>query len=270
MKNLPKPAKLFISAVMLAAIAAASYAFVTRMPSGQMKLVALLLLAMAAARMKLTLPGLESSMAMNLPFILIGLVELSLPEAMMVGGLSTFVHTLPKPGQKVKLLQAVFNVCNMVNAVAIAFVAASRAQHASTASAETLLIAAAALAFFLADTLPVATIISLTEKQSFVKVWREMALLTFPYFVLSAGVATMVATGGHYLGWKTLLLMPIMCGVYLSFRLYFERMTLAGPAIVEAVPWHAAEPVFCDQPAQAQLARAGVNYACRSQGLTPG
>src|SRR5512140_1533921 len=129
MATLPHRARLFIVSVMLVAAAVTVYAIGTRMPAGSRPLIVLMATAVLAARLKLTLPGFESNMSMNLPFMLLAISELSMPEAIAVGAASTFVQTLPRSGQSVKPAQAIFNVCNMVNAIAISSVIAGRAGH---------------------------------------------------------------------------------------------------------------------------------------------
>jgi hypothetical protein len=55
-----------------------------------------------------------------------------------------------------------------------------------------------------------------------------MAQLTFPYFVLSAGVAYMMAASAH-LNWRIpIAALPVMFGMFLSYRLYF-RATAPKP-----------------------------------------
>jgi hypothetical protein len=228
MNEIPNRAKMFIVAVMLMAAAISVYAIGTRMPAETREFLVLLAMAVVAARLKLTLPGFESNMSMNLPFILLAISVLSMPEAIAVGAASTFVQTLPRSGQTVKPAQAVFNVCNMVNAIAIASVATGRAVHFAALN-KPFLIAAAALAFFLADTVPVAAIISMTSPTKLVDSWSTMALMTFPYFVLSAGLACIVATGFQVIGWTAgTVALAVMLGVYFCFRFYFEgaRSTL--------------------------------------------
>jgi hypothetical protein len=222
MNEIPNRAKMFIVAVMLMAAAISVYAIGTRMPAETREFLVLLAMAVVAARLKLTLPGFESNMSMNLPFILLAISVLSMPEAIAVGAASTFVQTLPRSGQTVKPAQAVFNVCNMVNAIAIASVATGRAVHFAALN-KPFLIAAAALAFFLADTVPVAAIISMTSPTKLVDSWSTMALMTFPYFVLSAGLACIVATGFQVIGWTAgTVALAVMLGVYFCFRFYFE------------------------------------------------
>src|SRR5207302_10890209 len=90
--------------------------------------------------------------------------------------------------------------------------------------------------FFLAQTVPVATVISLTEHLRVRKVWREIATLTLPYFILSAGVAAIALMAMHttlqsaapYLSWSIpALALTLMYFTYRSFHLYFRPLAAA-------------------------------------------
>ncbi len=224
MRSIPKRAQMFIVVVMLAAAGVTVYSIGTNMLAGSKEFLVLVALAIVAARLKLTLPGFESNMSMNLPFMLLAISELSLLEAIAVGAASTFVQTLPRSDQTVKPAQAVFNICNMVNAIAIASVASSGTMQMAVLN-KPFLIASAALAFFLADTLPVAAIIRMTSPVKLLEVWSEMALMTFPYFVLSAGLACIVAVGFRAVGWIAgIATLAIMVAVYRCFQFYFRHV----------------------------------------------
>ncbi len=222
MANIPNAAKWFVATVALTALSVSAFALNRELPSENTAFIALLCMAMMAARMKLSLPGIESSMSMNLPFMLIAITELTLPQALAVGAISTFIQCLPD-GKQLKPLQMLFNICNMVNAIAIACVAASQAAFAASPGMKPMLIIVSALGFFVADTVPVAMVISLAERVRFLDIWQRIVVLTFPYFVLSAGVATIVVTASRYLGWQApAVLLPVMYGVYCSFKHYFR------------------------------------------------
>ena len=232
MSDIPNKAKMFIVAVMLIAAVITVYSIGTRMPTETKEFLVLAAMAVIAARFKLTLPGFESNMSMNLPFMLLAIAELPMPEAIAIGAASTFVQTLPRSGQTVKPAQAVFNVCNMVNAIAIASVVSGRALHLASLN-KPFLIAAAAFAFFLADTLPVAAIISMTSPTKLIAGWSEMALMTFPYFVLSAGLACIVAMGSQAIGWAAgIATLGVMLGVYRCFQFYFQNARTAASTAV--------------------------------------
>ncbi len=119
-------------------------------------------------------------------------------------------------------MQMMFNVCHMVNAVGISCLFAARVGGLMQISVP-LLIAAGALAFFFADTVPVALIVAMTSDRSPSEAWINLALMTFPYFVLSAGVACVLATGVEVVGWTagTLALLTMLV-TYQSFQLYFR------------------------------------------------
>jgi hypothetical protein len=230
MAELPNKARMFIVAVMLIATAVTVFAIGTYVPADRKEFLVVLAMAVIAARLKLTLPGFESNMSMNLPFMLLAIVELSLPEAIVVAAASSFVQTLPRTGQTVKPAQAVFNVCTMVNAMAIAWVVGGRTLHLATLNTP-FLIASAGVAFFLADTLPVAAVISMTGNTTMVENWCQIALMTFPYFVLSAGLACIVATGFEVIGWFCgTATLAVMLGVYRCFQCYFENVRVAARA----------------------------------------
>jgi hypothetical protein len=220
-------AKVFVAVVVLAASLVVGHAIFKGMPGENVQFVALLFLSVLAARMKLTLPGFDSCMSMNLPFILIAVAQLDVSQAVIVGAVSTLAQCMPSPGSHMKPLQMLFNVCNIANAIAISCLLAQHESNWPTAS-KPVVVAATALLFFVADTLPVATIIALTEGKDWVRTWDGIVLLSLPYFVLSAGVATIVLAGAQYVGWQlpSVLLVVMYC-VYRSFRHYFNAVRKA-------------------------------------------
>jgi hypothetical protein len=181
------------------------------------RFLAVLGLACMAARFKLKLPGLDGSMSVNLPFLLLGALQLSVAEGMVIAGISTLVQCYPGPGQAMRPIQMVFNVCNVANAVWLA----SMAYHfASTALAAA---AIAGTAYFLADTVPVAIVVSLSQGRRFLNVYRRIWVLSFPYFAVGACLAGLVTIvrGSEFPIASMLGVMGVMCGVYASYRVLF-------------------------------------------------
>jgi len=216
-------AKMLIALMATAGVAALGWAAANWQSADLVRFASFLVVTILASRLKISLPGLNGNMSVNLPFILIGMVELSGPEAVVLAGASTLVQCWPVGAKGSKPVQMLFNIANMMAAVAVASLVFQQVMHRSLLG-ESLGLAVATVAFLVADTVPVAGIISLTEAPTFVKVWGEILLLTFPYFVLSAGVAGLVSAGSHYVGWQApLLVLPVMYGVYRSFNVYFGR-----------------------------------------------
>jgi len=182
-------------------------------------------LSFIASRLKVKLPGLNGNMSVNLPFILIAAVQLSLFESLMIALASTAAQCFPKHGGRPRALQLLFNVSTMAVAVGtgrwiLQQALVSRVPWTSTS----LLLFLAAASFFLAQTIPVAAIISLTEGGRVLRIWSSIFHLSFPYYVLSAGVTSLVTTASQHIGWHIpLLVLPVMYGVYRSYRWYFSQ-----------------------------------------------
>ena len=242
MKSHTQIAKLFIGLMALGGLVSLSYGLLHVYPWHPAQFATLLAIAILAARLKLKLPGLHGSMSVYVPFILIAIVDLGLFEALMIAMASTAAQCFPKDGGKPKAAQTLFNVSTVAVAVGLAGLIFQGRMPLPTAwVSNALLLSLAAASFFLAQTMPVATIISLTEGGSATRIWSNIVHLSLSYYVLSAGVTSLVTMASHRIGWQIpLLVLPVMYGVYRSYRLYFGRgetrvrpMALAKAAAAE-------------------------------------
>ena len=232
-----RSAQFFIALVILAGLATLVNAVMHAQSADHVRFVSFLLVACLAARLKVKLPGLTGSMSVNLPFILVAVAEMNPTEAMAVACFSTFVQCLPRATQKFNTVQAIFNFGNMALAVG-----ATRMMFGSPAlnnmtSSQALLMAVAAGAFFVVNTVPVAIVISLTESKNALDVWGDIFQLSFPYFVASAGIAGVVLAASAKIGWQVpLFVLPVMFGVFHSYRRYFgsSRESAPAPAMASA------------------------------------
>ncbi len=185
--------------------------------------VALLATAIGTSRLKVNLPGINGCMSVNLLFFLIAAVQLSLAEALVIGCASSLIQSIWASTKQMKPVQVVFNSATMVNAVALTTVVFTFAS--SHNEGLPLAMATAGLTFFLANTIPVAIVLWLAEEQNPVRTWLAIARLTFPYYVLSTGIAMATCAAVKHIGWQIpLLLFPLMYFTYRSYRLYFSRV----------------------------------------------
>jgi hypothetical protein len=177
------------------------------------------LVALFAARLKVSLPRLTGSMSVNLPFILLALSELTLAEALLITGASTLVQCLWSQSSQ-KPTKIMFNLGVTLMAAEAAWLTMQ-----ATAPNSGLGLALGALAYLLVNTIPVAAIIALTENGRLFGIWRKILRLTFPYFVLAAGVAGLAKLATHAFAWYIpLLILPLMFLVQRSFTFYFQAL----------------------------------------------
>jgi hypothetical protein len=91
-------------------------------------------------------------------------------------------------------------------------------------ASDPLMLALATAVFFVGQTAPVAAIVTLTEGGLLGRNWLNIAQLSFPYYTASAGVAAIMASVSHNLGWRTALaVFPLMYAIHRSYCVYFAN-----------------------------------------------
>ena len=214
--TLPRNALALIALMALGLLASVAYATRAMQPLNDYRFWTLLVLAVVTARLKVKLPGLTGNMAVNLPFLLIAVAQLSMLEALLVALPSCGVQCFPKGGGRPKPVQVIFNLSTTGVAVAAA----------SLIGTHFALLAAAG--YFLAQTVPVACIIGFTEGGAIHKIWYGIAHCSFPFYVLSAGIASMATSSTTQLSWQApLLCLPVLYAIYRSYEFYFRVPSIA-------------------------------------------
>jgi hypothetical protein len=225
MMNNTRRTRTFIGAMMLASAITAGYAtFVSHALHTHFAL-AVLVLAAVTSRMKVKLPGINGNMSVNLPFLLTAVVSLSAAEAVVIACISTAVQCWPRKNARFNPQQMAFNLSMM----AFASCVASLMFHAHPGvqwSSSTLGLVLATATLFLGQTAPVAAIVAVSEGKAAGQIWWSLAHLSFPYYIVSAGVTTMVQAISSHIGWGlALAVFPVMYGIHRSYRTYFGAIT---------------------------------------------
>ncbi len=227
--NNTRQTKTFVGTMMAAALITAGYAGSVSHNLHTYFALAVLGLAAVTSRMRVKLPGINGNMSVNLPFLLTAVVSLSAAEAVVITIVSTVVQCWPRKDAKFNPQQMAFNLSTMAFASCLATLMFHaewlRGIHLASS---TLGLALATATLFLGQTAPVAAIVAVSEGKAAGQIWWGLAHLSFPYYVVSAGVTTMVQTVSSHMGWGlALAVFPVMYGIHRSYRLYFGRMVEA-------------------------------------------
>src|ERR1700722_20061913 len=164
-------------------------------------------------------------MSVNFLFILMGVMELSLAETLVIGCAATLLQSIWHLGKRLDPVKVIFNVAGMMaNASALTYLS----YHwlaARVGGNKPILLMVAALVFFFANTLPISVVIALTEGKSARRVWAECYFWSFPYSLVGAAAVGLVGVVNRQAGWATsLLVLPLIYWVYRSYRLYLGRL----------------------------------------------
>jgi diguanylate cyclase (GGDEF)-like protein/putative nucleotidyltransferase with HDIG domain len=180
------------------------------------------LVAALASGFKVHLPGIQGTMSVNFFFVLLCATNLSLPETLVIACTGTVLQCVWRAKSRPHVVKVLFNVAS----ITLATTAMYRTYHFNLLGLKSpLMLVLAACVYFLANTVPVAAIVALTEGKPLTKVWRECYFWSFGYYLVGAAFADLLTIANHLVGWETTLVMlPVLYWIYRSYRLYLERL----------------------------------------------
>jgi putative nucleotidyltransferase with HDIG domain len=215
----------FIAAMSLVASLSLFYGFAHWHSSDTVKFGAYLLAALFASSLKVTLPGIEGTLSVNFLFTLLGILELSLPETLCIGLVSTLAQFYWRPVRRPKPVQLLFNLSQVTVSSAVAYGAYRLMVLKILHGPGHLALLVAAIAHFACNTSAMSTIIGLTESKPIRKVWNDSYLWSFPYYMVGAATAGLIHFLNAHIGWQSsLLVLPPIYLMYRSYRLYLGKL----------------------------------------------
>ncbi|HET8550325.1 MAG TPA: ATP-binding protein [Bryobacteraceae bacterium] len=185
---------------------------------------AYLTMAVIAAGMKVRLPGVSGTMSVLFLFLLIGIVELSVAETLLIAVVAALVQSFWRPERPPQTVKVIFSAAGLVISVVIA-----NSVYTAPALAGFLplpwRLAAATFAFYVANTFTVAIVLALTEHRAILATWRDCYFWSFPYYLAGGCLAALFGHLTRSYGWQVaVLILPIVYITYRSYRLYVERL----------------------------------------------
>jgi len=233
MKQLPLAARVYVGAVVVAG-AAAMLAFAPHTIAHPALFIGLLLCSSLASALKVNLPlagGSGSTMSVSYAVDFASLLLLGANETMLVAATSAWAQcTFRVKNDTRSVHRVLFSMASLVLTVKIAGLTYSL--FGGAAAGESLLLTTlpkplvgAATAYFIVNTLLVATAIALTTGQSLRRVWNENFLWSAPSYFFGAGAAAIAAAvverGGY---WMALLMAAPVYLIYRTYKIYMGRI----------------------------------------------
>src|SRR6202163_2484630 len=142
-------AKLYISLVVMAGFATLLHAGIHQSSRNIAEFICYLGIAVLASRLKVSLPGITGTLSVNFLFILIGVLELSFTETLILGAASMLAQCLYP--ERLRAIQVTFNVCAGSISTALAYVVYHHRLANLLIPNRPILLGVAATVYFLAD-----------------------------------------------------------------------------------------------------------------------
>jgi diguanylate cyclase (GGDEF)-like protein/putative nucleotidyltransferase with HDIG domain len=224
-QKLSWPAALFILLQVVVGLPLLPYALLHWHPENELRFACFFGVALAASLFKVRLPGIEATMSANFLFILVGILDLSYPETLLMGCFGGLVQSIWQAKPRPRLTQILFNFANL----SISITAANLVFHSRAAThlglGWPLLLVSASTTYFAINTMSVSGIIALTQRRNPLLVWKECYLWSFPYYLLGAMIAGSISLINRAFGWQfAILVLPLVYWMYRSYRIYLDRL----------------------------------------------
>jgi putative nucleotidyltransferase with HDIG domain len=223
-------ASFHVAATITLGVAVVVWAALNWNPHDPLRSLTFIATALAASTLKVRLPGVTGTASVLALFILIGIVNLSLPEAIAIGALSMLAQCTWRTKVRPKPVQVAFSVCSFATAIYLA----SLVYNGTRAHLpEPLSLGLLTLVFFAANTLPVAGIISLTEGKKLLTVWSGYRWL-LPCYAVGASLAWLIGTFPRAVQWELpLICLPLVYLVHRSSRTHIVQVEQEKKHVVE-------------------------------------
>jgi diguanylate cyclase (GGDEF)-like protein/putative nucleotidyltransferase with HDIG domain len=234
LRRLPKVARLFMAATGIVGLAGIALSFLGWTPELPTRFVIYLVIGLACSGMNVQFPGARGNLSVSDVFLMLGVSELKVPEAVILAILVTAAQNYWDTRRRGKDLTrgSLFFIESLLfntMCLALAVLAASRIYQlpwfSSVAEGELLRLFLAGVAYFIINSVLVSTAIALASSQGALSVWKGIFDWSFSFCLVGVSLAGIVHTANERLGWAfSLALLPPLYLVYRSIRLYFGKM----------------------------------------------
>src|SRR4051812_13682231 len=222
-RGLSWSAKLFIALIVLSGMGTLIYGGIHQTSKNIAEFICYVGIAVLASRLKVNLPGITGTLSVNFLFILIGVLELSFTETLILGAISMIAQCLYP--ERPRALQLTFNVCAGAISTALAYAVYHQHLTHRFMDSRPILLGLAATVYFIANAGTIATVISLTDHRPISRILVDCYFWSFPYYLVGAGVAAAIVWLNQAFNWEaSLLVLPAVYLIYRSYRLYLGKL----------------------------------------------
>src|SRR5579884_2286034 len=176
-----------------------------------------IVVAAIASTLKIRLPGLQGTVSVGFLFPLIGIVDLTIPDAVLIGLVCTLAQCFWRPQHRPVPIQLLFNA----SALAVTIYVSGFAYASAGALPEPIRLCILSAVYFAANTFSVAGIIALTEAKPLAGIMRQHRFF-LPYYTAGTSLAWLIGTMPPAIQWE----LPIVCLpiVYVVHRSYQKHL----------------------------------------------
>jgi diguanylate cyclase (GGDEF)-like protein/putative nucleotidyltransferase with HDIG domain len=223
-RNMGFGAKAFISLVTLVGAGVLVYGTGNSSSKNLAEFICYLLIILLASRFKVNMPEVADTMSANFVFVLIGVIDLSFSETLILGSVGVLLQCFY--GDRPRPIRVTYSLCANACAIALTYGAYHNlTPYYGRLDIRPLVLVLAASVYFLANTASMAALAAVGQAKSFKRTWSEGYGWSFPYYLVGAAIAGLIVWINRSFQWETsLLVLPVIYLIYRSYRLYLGKL----------------------------------------------
>jgi len=218
-----KEAKLYLNSVSAAGLVMFVDCAVPWKVLNVAELFSYLIIVCITATCRLHLPGLPKNHSLALAIVLMGIANLPLAEALIVGSVAVLVEALWKPPSPPETRRILPHLGSSALGIVIAHDFRESSWIAAWSSVELTALAAITV-FLLINTSLIVGAAAITEKLSFLDLWRSWFCGALPYYLAGASLVAFTCRISLWINWsETLTLLAPVFVIFWCYRQVFEQ-----------------------------------------------
>jgi len=207
--------ELFSLAVVVCGLLTFLASLVTWESSDPLRYLVLLSLAVFATRWKVAVSAVPGSVSLATVFILVGIADFSLSEAIVTGCVAMMLEEPFSRRDRERAWTILFRLSSLAASIAVSHSVYLAAQPA-TGEGRLWALVSAAVTFSFLNSFSAAVEAASREDRRVVEIWHECGYWALPYYVLGGILAAVISVVGERIGWFFVL--PLIPVVYLAYR----------------------------------------------------
>ena len=209
------PPGVFNVAVVLCGVLTLLAAFVTWESSDPVRYLILLSIAVFSTRWKIAAAAVPGSVSLATVFILVGIADFSLSEAIVMGCVAMMLEEPLVRQERERFSVLLFRLSSLAASIAVSHSVYLAAQPAAGEGRLWALVSAAVTFSFL-NSFSAAVEAASRKERSVVEIWHECGYWALPYYVVGGLLAALISAVGEAIGWFFAL--PVLPVAYFAYR----------------------------------------------------
>lgn len=229
--RLPRAAQIYFMGILiigLILLVAAAFGWQSQSPT---RFAVYLALAAIASTFKIQLPRMQGTISPAFVLLLAAIAQLSFAETAVMALVSGAVQILWRSQRRPILAQILFSPACLILSASLAWVLSRLALEPLLDHSVVGVLLVSTVVLYGSNTLIVTAMLALVERKPLSAAWQLCCFWSFPYYLVGAAAAGIMTATSRSADWPpSLLVLPLMALVYLSYRAQL------GQAVSRSVP----------------------------------